>query len=120
MAAQLALAGVGLGLVLSPTAEAVIAGAAEEGRGSAAALTITLRLVGMTVGVSVLTLWGNQRQDVLRRAGENDPLAASDPVAFLLGVAAKVVDETFLFGAAACLLALLLALMLRTRVRVKG
>jgi len=74
---------------------------------------IILRLIGMTIGVSVLTLWGVQRQQALRQAGATDPLAVSDPQQFLVNVAARVIDETFLFALAACALALLLALLLR-------
>jgi len=66
----------------------------------------------MTVGVSVLTLWGVQRQQALRQAGAADPLAASDPQQFLVRVAAQVIHETFLFAFAACVLGLLLGLML--------
>jgi len=113
MVAGLALAGAGLGLALSPVAATVINAAGSERRGSASALVITLRLVGMTIGISTLTLWGVPRQDALRRAGATDPLAASDPALFLVNVAAQVVDEMFLFAAAACVLALLAALALR-------
>jgi EmrB/QacA subfamily drug resistance transporter len=113
MVAGLILAGAGLGLALSPVAATVINAAGPERRGSASALVITLRLVGMTLGVSALTLWGVPRQDALRRAGVADPLATSDPQLFLVNVAAQVVDELFLFAAAACVLALLAALALR-------
>jgi hypothetical protein len=67
----------------------------------------------MTIGVAVLTLWGVQRQQALRQAGVADPLTASDPQQFLVNVAARVIDETFLFAVAACALGLLLALLLR-------
>lgn len=113
MVAQLALAGAGLGLVLAPAADAVIRVAPEDRRGAVSAIVIALRLVGMTVGVAVLTLWGVQRQDALRRAGATDPLAASDPPRFLMQVAAQVIGETFLFGALALALALLVAALLR-------
>ena len=112
MVAGLATAGVGLGLASSPVAATVIGASDAERRGSASALVIILRLIGMTVGVSVLTLWGVQRQQALRQAGAADTLAASDPQQFLVNVAAHVVDETFLFAFAACVLGLLLGLML--------
>jgi EmrB/QacA subfamily drug resistance transporter len=115
MAGGLMLAGAGLGLVLSPVAETVVGAASPEHRGSAAALVITLRLVGMTIGVGALTLYGTQRQDALRRAGADNPLAASEPNLFLMGVAAQVVGEMFLFGAVACLVAILPALLLKGR-----
>jgi EmrB/QacA subfamily drug resistance transporter len=113
MVAHLVLAGVGLGLVLAPAADIVIRAAAAERRGAASAIVIALRLVGMTVGVAVLTLWGVQRQDALRRAGAADPLAASDPAAFLMNVAAQVIGETFRFGVGAAIVALLAAALIR-------
>jgi hypothetical protein len=113
MALGLVLAGAGLGLVLAPAADAIIDTAGEERRGTASALTIVLRLIGMTLGVSALTVWGVQRQDILRRLGADNPLAASDPAAFLVGVAAQVVGEGFLFAAAACLIGIGAALLLQ-------
>lgn len=113
MGIELALAGVGLGLLISPVAEAVIAASEERQRGVASALVIALRLVGMTIGVAVLTLYGVQRQDALRRAGAANPLATSDPAAFLLNVATQVIGETFLFGVAALLLGFGVALLMR-------
>jgi EmrB/QacA subfamily drug resistance transporter len=113
MAAELMLTGVGMGLILSPVATVVINMAGEERHGVASALVITLRMIGMTIGVSTLTVWGVVRQDRLRRAGADDPLAASDPVQFLLNVAAQVISETFLFAVGACMLALLAALLMQ-------
>jgi EmrB/QacA subfamily drug resistance transporter len=115
MVAGLAAAGAGLGLAISPIAASVIDTSAADRRGSASALVIILRLIGMTIGVSALTLWGVRRQLALRQAGAGDPLAASDPQQFLVNVAAQVVDETFLFAVGACALGLLLALLLRPR-----
>lgn len=115
MVAQLILAGIGLGLVISPVADAVISAAKIDQRGSASALVIILRLTGMTIGVAILTLWGVQRQDALRRAGADNPLAASDPALFLLDIAAQVIGETFLFGVLACAIGLLAASWLGRR-----
>jgi EmrB/QacA subfamily drug resistance transporter len=113
MVAGLATAGAGLGLAISPVAATVIGASDVERRGSASALVIILRLIGMTIGIAVLTLWGVRRQHDLRLAGAADPLATSDPQQFLVNVAARVIDETFLFAAAACVLGLLLGLLLR-------
>ncbi|GAB4435958.1 MAG: MFS transporter [Chloroflexi bacterium OHK40] len=113
MVLHMVLAGAGLGLVLAPAADAVIRVAPEDRRGAVSAIVIALRLVGMTVGVAVLTLWGVQRQDALRRAGAGDPLAASEPARFLMDVAARVIGETFLFGVVALACGLLIALAMR-------
>ncbi len=110
MVMQLILAGLGLGLVIAPVATLVINQADLEQRGSAAALVIMLRLVGMTLGVATMVVWGVQRQNQLRLAGATDPLAVSDPAAFLLDVATQVISETFLFGALACFLGLVLSI----------
>ncbi|PMP87193.1 MAG: MFS transporter, partial [Roseiflexus castenholzii] len=85
-------------------------------RGAASALVIILRLIGMTAGVSTLTLWGVQRQDALRRTADPALLADFDQVRmFLIDVAAQVVSETFLFAVAACALALIAAIWLPGR-----
>jgi EmrB/QacA subfamily drug resistance transporter len=112
MAVGLVLAGLGLGFVIAPAADALVRLASEERRGSLSALVIALRLVGMTIGVASLTLWGVQRQDLLRRAGTDNPLASSDPARFLMDIAAQVIGETFLIGAVALALALAAAFAL--------
>ncbi|MGB9737432.1 MFS transporter [Chloroflexus sp.] len=110
---ELALTGIGLGLVIAPVADTVVAAAGEDRRGAASALVIALRLVGMTVGVALLTLWGVHRQDVLRRAGADNPLALTDPARFLMEIAANVIGETFLFGAVACIIGLVAGWLMR-------
>ncbi len=117
MGLELALTGTGLGLLISPVAEAVMQAATSTQRGSASALVIALRLVGMTAGVASLTLYGVPRQDALRRAGVDNPLVTSDPERFLMDVAAQVVGETFLLGAAALAVALLASVWMRDRAK---
>lgn len=114
MAGQLIVTGAGLGLVISPTATVIINTAGAAYHGVASSLVITLRMVGLTIGWAMLTLWGVQRQDALRRAGSDDPLASSDPALFLLNVATQVISEIFLFATAACVIALLLGLLIRS------
>jgi EmrB/QacA subfamily drug resistance transporter len=116
MVGGLTLAGCGVGMALAPTASTIIAAAGPERRGAASALVIILRLIGMTAGVSTLTLWGVQRQDALRRAADPALLADFDRVRmFLIDVAAQVVGETFLFAVAACVIALVAAVWLPDR-----
>lgn len=121
MTAGLALAGSGLGMVLAPAASAIIGAAGPERRGTASALVIVLRLIGMTIGVSSLTLWGVQRQDALRRAADPAILTDFDRARmFLIDVAAQVVGETFLFAVAACVIALVAAMWLPGRHRAQS
>jgi MFS family permease len=61
MAAGLVAAGVGLGLTISPIGTAVINSAGESERGIAAAVVIILRLIGMSLCVSLLTPYGLRR-----------------------------------------------------------
>jgi len=61
MIAGLATAGIGLGLTIAPIGTAVINGAGESERGVAAATVIILRLIGMSLSVSLLTTYGLRR-----------------------------------------------------------
>ena len=67
IAVQLAVLGAGFGLTVAPTNSAVIAGAAADHRGAAAALVMVTRLLGFSVGLSALTAWGLARFNSLRR-----------------------------------------------------
>ncbi|PDW04610.1 MFS transporter [Candidatus Viridilinea mediisalina] len=117
MVFQLIVTGLGLGLVIAPAADAVIRAATRDRRGGVAAIVIALRLVGMTIGVALLTMWGVQRQDALRRAGADDPLVWSDPALFLMNIASAVISETFSFGALAILLGLVVAAAMSGSIR---
>jgi MFS family permease len=66
MAWQLALLGIGFGLVIAPTSAAVVDGAPADRRGTAASLVIVVRLMGLSVGLSGLTAWGLYRFNQLR------------------------------------------------------
>ncbi|MGD0805988.1 MAG: MFS transporter [Anaerolineales bacterium] len=61
MAAGLIAAGVGLGLTIAPIGTAVINSVGESERGIAAAVVIILRLIGMSLCVSLLTPYGLRR-----------------------------------------------------------
>lgn len=109
LASTLALAGagLGLGLAIAPINDAALADACEEGHGTVSALIVVARMVGMIVGVALLTALGLHRFH-LAVAELPDP---TDPDA-LLG-AAVIQVQTVLLGAgialaAAAVLALLL------------
>lgn len=77
MAWQLAVLGVGLGMVMAPTTAAVVDSAPADRRGTAASLVMVLRLVGLSVGLSGLTAWGLYRFNQLRTQIDLPPL--TDP-----------------------------------------
>ena len=77
MGVQLALLGIGFGLVIAPTSAAVVDEAPPDRRGTAAGLVVMLRLVGFSVGLSALTAYGlwrfNQLRDTLVLPPIGDP-----------------------------------------------
>ncbi|MEJ7761584.1 MAG: MFS transporter [Thermomicrobiales bacterium] len=115
----LLVAGAGFGMVIAPigsSALAVIPGAV---RGLGAGLLMVARLLGMTIGISVLTSFGVQRLQQL--TGDLEPISPGpgettgqflvrqqryiEDVAIPLGV--RVVEETFLIAAVLTLAAVI-------------
>jgi EmrB/QacA subfamily drug resistance transporter len=105
MAPHLALAGLGFGLVTAPLSTAVVDTVDEVHRGVASSLVVVLRLIGMSVGLSVLTAWGLNRFAQLSGEYSSDPL----------GLTARVLGETFWVSGAVLLVTVVLALFLRRR-----
>jgi EmrB/QacA subfamily drug resistance transporter len=113
----LVVAGLGFGMVLSPIATAVINQARSDERGVASALVIILRLVGMSVGGSIVLAWGTQRvQEVSRVLSEGSSLFSGNVVEIFRQATAQAVGESFLlFAALVSLIALLPAVQIRGR-----
>jgi MFS family permease len=117
MAWQLAVLGVGFGLVMAPTTAAVVDSAPADRRGTAAGLVMVLRLVGLSVGLSGLTAWGLYRFNQLRT--EIDLPALSDPdygqkaADASAELTAAAMAETFVAAGFVLVVAWLVATMMR-------
>lgn len=129
MGMQMAVIGVGLGLTISPVGTAVLNDVAEDERGVAAALILVLRLIGMTVAISSLTVFALERFDVLvaeyltgSGLSVEETLLASQTAS--LEAAVDVIKELQFIGAAVSLIALGAALLMRggrqERTRARG
>ncbi|MEM7094501.1 MAG: MFS transporter [Actinomycetota bacterium] len=96
---QLALLGAGFGLTVAPTTSAVVDAAPEDQRGSAAALVMVVRLLGLSVGLSALTAWGLARFESLRSTLDLPPLTDPDFQSALIEaqerLTAQAIAETF-------------------------
>ncbi len=114
IALEMAVIGIGLGLTFSPISAAVINAVEHDRLGSASALVIIMRLMGMTIGVALLTAIASSRLSALASAelGQAvvDPFAAIDVYSRLT---VQVLAEIALLGAAVTGAAVIPALALR-------
>lgn len=111
MAIGLAVAGAGIGLALTPLSATALDSSASTSYGVAAATLLVFRLLGMTVGISLLTSLGVQRLQVL--TGALEPVAQTEAestaefllrqqeyiVARAIPLGVQVVQETFVVAA---------------------
>ncbi|MDN5765975.1 MAG: MFS transporter [Humibacillus sp.] len=102
--------GLGVGLALAPVNNAVLADSPSHAHGVASSLVVVARMVGMVVGLALLTSIGlNRYFDAVRRLP--NPL----DTAALLGAGVVQVQTVFLGGAVAALIGGLVAFTLGTR-----
>jgi MFS family permease len=127
VAVQMATVGIGLGLTFSPISAAVINSATESARGSASAVVVILRLIGMTLSTSTLTVISLWRVNTLGAEQGIGALAASDTAAYIQaysGIVVRVLAELGWLAAGVCLIGLVTALLMRdtddSGARIKG
>jgi MFS family permease len=118
----LMLAGAGLGLVIAPLADAALYAASEEDRGISASLVIVTRLLGMTLGISVLSAWATGQVDSRLRAIDIPPQTGDETTAQYLErqeeylfdqaipITLDILQTTYLVAGIVCALAILPAL----------
>jgi len=110
MAVQMVITGTGLGLTIAPIGTAVIDAADDNQRGSASAMVLALRLVGMTLALSSLTDFAINR--VNRLVGERS-IGLANTDGLYLATSVDVVQELFFLGAAISAVALLVAFIMQ-------
>jgi hypothetical protein len=126
MSATIAIAGLGLGVVIAPIGEVAIRAARTEDYGAASGLVLLARLLGMTIGLSAITAFGLERLD--QKVGtipEVTPLPGESTTAYftrqqeafnaqVIPLTLDVIRETFIVAAIICLIAV--AVISRMRV----
>lgn len=131
MSATLLLAGLGFGIVIAPVASVAINAVRRSFYGVASGLVVVTRLVGMTVGLSVLSGWGVGRLSALLQ--RNAPIKMGDEAdldyqnrmfAYIgeqtIHYSLVVLRETFVVAAVVCFAAVLPALYFAHRSAQRG
>jgi len=110
MTLHLAICGFGFGLVIAPLATAVIDSAGGKERGIASSLIVTLRMIGMIIGLAAITSWGSGRFHLMTAGMTLSEILAvpEELVASLL----TLFHDFFLAGAVICLAAIIPAFWL--------
>ena len=107
----LVVGGLGFGLALAPVNAAILSTTAQDTHGLASALVVVARMVGMLVGISVLTTWGLHQL-------HNEHVA--HPSLGLVELAIVQEHSVFTGAAAAALLGAVLALALFRHAPTRG
>jgi hypothetical protein len=125
-AGTMALAGLGLGIVIAPIGEVAIRAARSVDYGAASGLVLLARLLGMTLGLAGITAYGLERLD--RRVDALPPISPLPGettsqyflrqqeflTAQLIPLTLDVIRETFIIAAIVCGIAVLVVSRMRT------
>ena len=106
---NLLLTGLGFGLVIAPISAAVINAVAEHQRATASALLTVMRLVGMLIGVALLTSRG--LGSFYQQAG-TIPIGSPEYKKLVTGLEVSTFTDTFRAAAVVCVLAVIPALLI--------
>jgi MFS family permease len=132
MALTMALAGVGLGVVIAPIGETAIRAAGRDSYGAASGLVLLARLLGMTIGLSGMTAYSLARLDSKVAALPPVPIIPDESASAyfqrqqdylndqVIPLTLQVIRETFLLAALVCVVAVVVVLFMRTRVAVEA
>jgi MFS family permease len=122
MGATLLLAGLGFGAVIAPVASVAINTVRRTHYGVASGLVVVTRLIGMTVGLSLLSGWGVGRLSALLQRNAPVQMASESDIDFqnrtfsyiaeqTVHFSLVVLRETFVVAAIVCAMALIPALL---------
>jgi MFS family permease len=127
MSVTIALAGLGLGIVIAPIAESAISSAGIENYGVASGLVLLARLVGMTIGLAAITRYAIERLEA--RTASIAPLRPEPGESTAdyfqrqqdyveekaVPLTLDVIHETFLVAALVCALTVIAVYWMRSR-----
>jgi len=126
MSATIALAGLGLGIVIAPIGEVAIRAARTEDYGAASGLVLLARLLGMTVGLSAITAYGLERLDQkVGQVPEISPNPGESTTQYftrqqeyfnaqIVPMTLDVIRESFVIAALVCLIAVVVVSRMRS------
>lgn len=121
----LILAGTGLGFVIAPLADAALQDSTDDDRGISASLVIVMRLLGMTLGISVLSAWATGQVDSRLRAIDIPPQQDAETTAEYLErqesylfdqaipITLEILQTTYLVAGIVCVVSLIPAFFIR-------
>jgi hypothetical protein len=127
MAIGLVIAGAGIGVLLAPLGEVALAESSAADRGAAASTALMFRLLGMTLGISVLTSVGVARlqdltgtlEPIVQQPNESTASFLDRQRQFIedhaIPLSVQVIQETFLAAAIIAAIAIVPVIAMRAR-----